>query len=565
MILPRARFRIDPSKPVLILFSAFLCALIFLPLFWLVYFSVTDNAGSFTVKNFAQLFTDPTLVKPLITTLQLSISVGIICCVVAPPLAWLVARTDMPFRRAVRVLVTASLVTPPFLGAIAWEILAAPNSGILNQWYRALFDLDPFASLFNIYTLTGLTFAISCYTFPYVFVLVANALDRMPSDLEDASSMLGGGVWYTARRITIPLVLPAILAGSLIALLQAMTLFGSPAILALPAGFHTMTTKIWSLFQYPPKPGLAAAASLPLLVITVMLLRAQHQILGRRGYSVVGGKNSSPRLLRLGGWKWPAVILCLLVLGSSVLLPYSALIKTAIVRLPSEPLTWANLTWHNIDFVFFEFSATKAALHNTFVLGALTATLGTVLALVIAYLTARKLIWGHPLLGFLATAPVAIPGIVMGVGIFLSYTRPPLVLYGTLWILLLAYLTIELPAGYQQLRSAFHAIHPELEEASRVLGANRLQSLWQITAPLLRSGVIATWCFIFIGVIRELSAAIILFTANTKVVSTIIYDLNESGDLGAISVLGLTMLLVTFAVIILANRVPVFGPGARSA
>jgi len=559
------RWRIDPSKPVLIAFSAFLCALIFLPLFWLVYFSVTDSAGGFTLKNFAQLFSDPTLVKPLITTLQLSVSVGIICCAVAPPLAWLVARTDMPLRGAVRVLVTASLVTPPFLGAIAWEILAAPNSGILNQWYRALFDLDPFASLFNIYTLTGLTFAISCYTFPYVFVLVANALDRMPSDLEDASSMLGGGAWYTARRITIPLVLPAILAGSLIALLQAMTLFGSPAILALPAGFHTMTTKIWSLFQYPPKPGLAAAASLPLLVITVMLLRAQHQLLGRRGYSVVGGKSSTPRLLRLGGWKWPAMMLCLLVLGSSVLLPYSALIKTALVRLPSEPLTWANLTWHNVDFVFFEFSATKAALHNTFVLGALTATLGTALALVIAYLTARKLIWGHPVLGFLATAPVAIPGIVMGVGIFLSYTRPPLVLYGTLWILLLAYLTIELPAGYQQLRSAFHAIHPELEEASRVLGANRLQSLWQITAPLLRSGVIATWCFIFIGVIRELSAAIILFTANTKVVSTIIYDLNESGDLGAISVLGLTMLLVTFAVIILANRVPVFGPAARPA
>jgi iron(III) transport system permease protein len=150
----------------------------------------------------------------------------------------------------------------------------------------------------------------------------------------------------------------------------------------------------------------------------------------------------------------------------------------------------------------------------------------------------------------------------MGVGIFLSYTRPPLVLYGTLWILFLAFLTIELPAGYQQLQSAFRAIHPELEEASRILGANRLRSLWQITAPLLRSGVIATWCFIFIGVIRELSAAILLFTADTKVVSTIIYDLNESGDLGAISVLGLTMLIVTFAVIIIANRLPM--PGASA-
>ncbi len=557
-----AHFRIDPSKPVLIAFSAFLCALIFLPLSWLVYFSVTDNAGALTPNNFIQLVSDPTLLQPLLTTVQLALGVGLICCLVAPPLAWLVARTDMPLRGWVRVLVTASLVTPPFLGAIAWEILAAPNSGILNQWYRALFDLDPYASLFNIYTRFGLVFAISCYTFPYVFVLVANALDRIPADLEDASAVLGGGAWYTARRVTIPLVLPAILAGTLVALLQAMTLFGSPAILALPAGFHTMTTKIWSLFQYPPKPGLAAAASLPLLLITVVLLRTQHRLLRRRGYSIVGGKHGAPRLFHLGGWKWPAILLCLLVLGSSVLLPYAALIKTAVVKQPGEPLSWANLTLHHIDFVFFEFSATKLALYNTFVLGVLTATLGTALALVIAYLTARKLVWGHRVLGFLATAPIAIPGIVMGVAIFLSYTRPPLVLYGTLWILLLAFLTIELPAGYQQLQSAFRAIHPELEEASRILGANRLQSLWHITAPLLRSGVIATWCFIFIGVIRELSAAILLFTADTKVVSTIIYDLNESGDLGAISVLGLTMLVVTFAVVILANRLPVLGASA---
>ncbi len=557
-----AHFRIDPSKPVLIAFSAFLCALIFLPLSWLVYFSVTDNAGALTPNNFIQLVSDPTLLQPLLTTVQLALGVGLICSLVAPPLAWLVARTDMPLRGWVRVLVTASLVTPPFLGAIAWEILAAPNSGILNQWYRALFDLDPYASLLNIYTRFGLVFAISCYTFPYVFVLVANALDRIPADLEDASAVLGGGAWYTARRVTIPLVLPAILAGTLVALLQAMTLFGSPAILALPAGFHTMTTKIWSLFQYPPKPGLAAAASLPLLLITVVLLRTQHRLLRRRGYSIVGGKHGAPRLLHLGGWKWPAILLCLLVLGSSVLLPYAALIKTAVVKQPGEPLSWANLTLHHIDFVFFEFSATKLALYNTFVLGVLTATLGTALALVIAYLTARQLVWGHRVLGFLATAPIAIPGIVMGVAIFLSYTRPPLVLYGTLWILLLAFLTIELPAGYQQLQSAFRAIHPELEEASRILGANRLQSLWHITAPLLRSGVIATWCFIFIGVIRELSAAILLFTADTKVVSTIIYDLNESGDLGAISVLGLTMLVVTFAVVILANRLPVLGASA---
>jgi iron(III) transport system permease protein len=171
---------------------------------------------------------------------------------------------------------------------------------------------------------------------------------------------------------------------------------------------------------------------------------------------------------------------------------------------------------------------------------------------------------GSQILGFLATAPVAVPGIVLGVGLFLSYTRPPFVLYGTLWILLIAFLTISLPSAYQQLQAAFRTIHPELEEASRILGATRLQSLWQITAPLLRTGVVATWCFIFIGVMRELSAAIILFTSQTKVLSVLIYDLNESGDLAAISVLGIAMLVITFGVVLAVNQIPMFGGNFRA-
>ena len=222
-------------------------------------------------------------------------------------MGWLVARTDLPLTGTIRALVTASFVTPPFLGAIAWEILAAPNSGLLNQFYRFLTGARRTSTCSTSTRCPGLIFVISCYTFPYVFVLIANALDRIPGDLEDASAILGGGTWVTARKVTIPLALPALLAGALVAFLQAMILFGSPAILALPAGFHTMTTKIWSLFQYPPKQELAAAASLPLLVLTVFLLRAQHFILGRRGYSVVGGKTGDPRLIKLGWLTWPAL------------------------------------------------------------------------------------------------------------------------------------------------------------------------------------------------------------------------------------------------------------------
>jgi iron(III) transport system permease protein len=556
------RIAFDLSQPVMVAFAALLCVLVILPVSWLIIYSVTDRTGAFTLGNFRQLFTDPAFVDPLITTVTLAVSSGIICCAVAAPMGWLVARTDMPLGTAIRSLVMASFVTPPFLGAIAWEILAAPNSGLLNKAYRALTGAEMDAYLFNIYSLPGLIFVISCYTFPYVFVLVANALDRIPGDLEDASSILGGRTWMTARRITVPLALPAVLAGALVAFLQAMTLFGSPAILALPAGFHTMTTKIWSLFQYPPKPELAAAASLPLLVLTVMLLRTQHMILGRKGYSVVGGKTGDPRLIKLGMLKWPALAFVFAVLMLPVFLPYFALLNAAISPLATTLVTPATATLNNVFFTF-GLSSTKIALQNTFILGALTATLGTTMALVIGYLTARQAVAGHRILAFLATAPIAIPGIVLGVGLFLSYTRPPFVLYGTLWILLLAYLTIELPAAYQNIQSAFRAVGADLEDASRILGATRLQALRHVTAPLLRTSIVATWCFIFVATIRELSAAIILFTADTKVVSVLIFDLKESGDLGAIAVLGLMMLVITFAVVIFVNRVPGFGGGIR--
>src|SRR4030081_2250508 len=253
------------SWPILMLFAALLCVMIILPMSWLVYYSLVDRSGAFTLDNFKTLVTDPVFVDPLMTTLILATSSSIICCAFAAPMGCLVARTDMPLRRTVRALVTASFVTPPFLGAIAWELLAAPKSGLLNKVYRAVTGAPQDEYLFNIYTLQGLIFVISCYTFPFVFVLVANALDRIPGDLEDASSILGGNAWTTARRVTIPLAMPALLAGALGGFLPGLTLFGSPAILAIPAGFHTMTTKIWSLFQYPPKMQLAAAPAGPLL------------------------------------------------------------------------------------------------------------------------------------------------------------------------------------------------------------------------------------------------------------------------------------------------------------
>src|SRR4029077_4837124 len=352
------------------------------PMSWLFYYSLVDRCGAFTLGNFETLVTDPVFVDPLITTLILATSSSIICCAFAAPMGWLVARTDIPLRRRGRALAPASFVTPPFLGAIAWELLAAPNSGLLNKIFRAVTGASQDEHLFNIYSLGGVIFVIACYTFPYVFVLLANALDRIPGDLEDASSILGGSAWTTARRITIPLAFPALIAGGLIAFLQAMTLFGSPAILAIPAGFHTMTKKIWSLFQYPPKLQLAAAASMPLLLLTIVLVRGESFLLGRRGYAVVGGRQGNPRLVRLGLGRWVALAIVLAVLCCPVFLPYGALLNAAFAPVASQFVTPATATLHNINFAFFEVSATSLAFKNTLILCTLAATIGTVLTVV---------------------------------------------------------------------------------------------------------------------------------------------------------------------------------------
>ncbi len=553
----------DLSRVVFIAVALLLVVLVVLPLGWLGWFAVTDAAGRPTLANFARLVTDPALRTPMLTTLLIAAWAGVSACVVAVPVAWLVARTDMPGRRVVRAFVTASFVTPPFLGAIAWELLAAPNSGILNGLARWAFGWDEFDYLFDIYTVTGVTFAISCYTFPYVFTVLATALERIPADLEDASSILGGSPARTLRRITLPLVLPSLIAGTMVAFLQALTMFGTPAILAMPAGFHTLTTRIWSLFQYPPQLNLAAAAAMPLLGVTLLVLYLQRRLLGGRSYVVVGGKNSPARLVGLGRWRWVALLFCLAVLSAPVFLPYFALIKAAMVKNLSDPLRWSTLSFEHVRFALWEFSDTRKAMVNTLILGVASATAVSVIVMVAAYLASRRLVPGSGMLAGLAMAPIAVPGIVMGVGLFLVYSRPPFLLYGTLWILLIGFVTMEMPAGFQQVQASLRGLHVELEEASRIFGATRLGTLWRITAPLLRSTIIATWCIVFIGVIRELSATVLLTTSNTKVIAVVIYDLNESGDLGAISVLGLTMLLITFAVVLLVNRLPILGGPGR--
>ncbi|HYA30283.1 MAG TPA: ABC transporter permease subunit, partial [Acidobacteriota bacterium] len=378
----------DPSFAVWVGAAAFLVFLMLFPLGSIFKASLWDEQG-FSFRRYVEVFTTPAFLTAIWNTVVISFWVGLISVLTGGMIAWLVTRTDLPFKKLIRALVMASFVTPPFLGAFAWTLLAGPNAGLLNHLYRAVTGAEE--ALVNVFTIYGLIFVMALYSFPYAFSMTANVFELISSELEDAAVILGANKFCTAWHITLPLALPALVSGFIVVFLHSISLFGTPAILGLPSGLHTITTQIWTLFQYPPRLDLAAAFSVPLLLATLLLIALQKKILGRRGFSTVGGKGGQRRLIKLGWTRLPILILVFLVLASSVFLPYWILAKAAFSKAWAMPLTWDNFTWSNFSYVLFEYSDTRGAIANTFELGILTASAGTLVATLIAYIINRDL------------------------------------------------------------------------------------------------------------------------------------------------------------------------------
>ena len=283
---------VDRSLPIWVASALALVLLMALPLGWLASLSVGSETGP-TLAHYRRVFADPALQKALWNTVVLAFWVGLASLAVGAPLAWLTARTDVPGRGLIRGLVLASFVTPPFLGAFAWVMLAGPNAGFVNKLWRSLTGAA--GALFNIFSMPGLVFVVTIYTFPYVYIMIANTLALIASDLEEAAAILGAGRLAVARTVTLPMVAPALVSGFILAVLQALALFGSPAILAMPAGFHTITTQIWSFFHFPPKTEMAAAFSMPLLLATALCCSCRRSF-----WDDAGTRRSAARAASVG-------------------------------------------------------------------------------------------------------------------------------------------------------------------------------------------------------------------------------------------------------------------------
>jgi len=555
--------RIDPTMLVWGVAAVLLVILIVGPMFYLVKESifVPDDpeaitvTGSYGLENFRKAYTNPLYRAPVLWTVIISFSVGFGSLVVGSIMAWAVARTDMPFPGLIRTASLVSFVTPPFLGATAWVLLAGPREGWLNVWYRWLTGAGEEQYLFNIFTMSGVIFAMVLFVIPLVFIVVLAGLNNISSDLEDASNIAGAGTLHTMVGITLPLVLPALFAGLILAFLEAMILFGTPAMLGLPAGQHVMTTQIRSFMasEYY-QVGLASAFAMPMLLAAIWLIWMRRRALGRRGYATIGGKGGQRRPQKLGAYRWLLFAFCMAPLVCSLGLPYFALGASSLMKTQGGALTWSNLTFDHYTFIYSN-DGVWSSIVNTILLAVMAATAGTVVAALISYITQRRLVRGHQMMGFLATVPLAIPGIVLAVGLFAAYTREPVILYGTLWILFIAYLTKYLPIAYQASNASLMSIHPELEESARILGANRLRVFGEITVPLFKAGLIASWILIFMPSIRELSSSVLLWTTNTKVISVVILDFYEEGLLEIASALGMVLIAITLIVVVLAYRI----------
>lgn len=555
--------RIDPTMLVWGIAAVVLVILIAGPMFYLVKESLfvpddpdaLDITGRYGLGNFLTAYSNPLYRGPILWTLIISFSVGFASLVIGSIMAWAVARTDMPFPGLIRTASLVSFVTPPFLGATAWALLAGPREGWINVWYRWLTGAGAEEYLFNIFTMSGVIFAMVLFVIPLVFIVVLAGLNNVSSDLEDASNIAGAGTLQTMAGITLPLVLPALFAGLILAFLEAMILFGTPAMLALPAGQHVMTTQIRSFMASEHyQVGLASAFALPMLLAAVWLIWMRRRALGRRGYATIGGKGGQRRPQKLGPYRWLLFAFCMLPLIGALGLPYFALGASSLMKTQGGSLTWSNLTFDHYTFIYSN-DGVWISVWNTILLAVMAATAGTVIAALISYITQRRLVRGHQMMGFLATVPLAIPGIVLAVGLFAAYTREPVILYGTLWILFIAYLTKYLPIAFQASNASLISIHPELEESARILGANRLRVFGEITVPLFKAGLIAAWILIFMPSIRELSSSVLLWTTNTKVVSVVILDFYEEGLLEIASALGMVLIVITLIVVMLAYRI----------
>ena len=530
---------------------ALLLFLVGYPLLWLI-LAAFGLPREFGIEYFVRAFTRPQNYSALINTLQLALGTGVMSVVIGVPLAWATARTDIKFRNAVHALVALSYITPPYLTALAYIILLGPDAGQFNRFLRMFIEVN--SGPINIFTMGGIIFVIGIHVFAFTYFLTYSALRAVDSSLEESAQILGARRWQTTLRVNLPLVAPAITGGALLAAIDSLALFGPQAIIGTPAQIVFLPTRIYATIgSYPPRWAEASALSLVLVLLTVVGLAVQRSYLERRSYVTVGGRGLRTNRISLGAWRWPLLLFCIAVVFFSAVAPIGVLMLTAFSKSWTDPPSLSNFTLaHFATALFFDQVSVRGIVNST-KLATAAAAVALVIGASVAYLDLRTSVRGRRLLDYLAILPLGLPGTVMAVGILLAFLRLPVPIYGTIWILLAAYVARFVPLATRSASATFHQIDASLEEAGRITGASWSVAVRRILFPLSRPGLLVAFLLVFIPSFSELSATILLYTGGTETIAIAIYRLNDLGQLEVVSALAVFTIAVVLVLSGLVN------------
>jgi iron(III) transport system permease protein len=537
------------SVGILLIIGPFMAGLVRSLLLW-----VADDP-QVSLANYTWLFTDRRIQTAAINSLICGTGAMSISLVLGTSLAWIVSRTNVPGREIFKTLNLIPFFFSPYVGAIGWIFLVAPYSGLMQTTTATLFG-GPIEGP-NIYSLAGVIWILSLFYTPYVYLFVISPLQRMDAAFEDAARVHGAGFWTTVRLITLPLLQPGLLSAALIVFVTSAGLFDVPLALTATKGIRTMPTEVFALVRYPSDLGRAAAFGIFITAVTVALTLWQRAHLAKRRYEIVSGKGYKPRVIELRGTgKAIALTVEIAFLLTSVVLPVLALILVALSPLWTGKFNPANATLANFNYVLFEYSLTRQAILNSLFLAVTGATIGVMLSGLQSYYLVRVRSAFKSFVDALLALPLGIPGIVLSLFFLIFAIRTPL--YGTLAILLIAYIARFFPFATRTITAMLSAIHPELEESARANGASWGQTMRMILLPLLRPALIAAWIMLFIIFIRELGASILLYASGTETISIAMLLLSENsvGYVAALALIQLVLLLIGFSLFRL-TRAPV--------
>ena len=551
------KFRREKVMYLFFLLSIFVLALFLIyPLLVLFYKSlVNPNTHQFTTNNYMQLYLDKDIFRSFMGTIKFGLCTIILSSFIAIPMAFGVARTNMPCRQFIRTFSVLTFASPSFIGAISWIILLGPRAGKLNLLIKNIFGINCF---FNIFSFSGMVFVSSLFLYPFIFFSIVSSLDNMDSSFEEAAMILGASKIKTILTIILPMVVPAIFAGMILVFLECFVLFGIPAILGMPAGVFVMSTKIYHLFlANPPRFEMAAALATPILLITAILLWVEWLYSKRRRYVTIAGKINRPEPVNLRGWRFVLSAFSLFVIFLAVILPSLTLIESSLLRYWGRPLSLDNISLYQYKELLFGFNQRGLiiALKNSFILGVGAAFLSVVFSFIMAWIVERTTIPGRNFLSFLNTSAMSFPAVALALGLIICFSSSPLPLYGTLWIFLVGYMVKGFPIAFLFIKSSLKQISPELEEASRILGGSWLRAIKDITAPLIKAGLFSTFLIIFIMKFRDLPTSILLYTGGKEVIGVTIFQYVDEALFGQAAALSSFILIFNLVIVYISNRI----------